>query len=226
MILAVDVCKIYRDGDLTVEAIKSCHLSIAAAERVALLGSSGSGKTTLLNLLAGLDRPTSGKLVVADQNLSALTTDELACFRRDQIGVVFQSFELIPQKSALQNVELPLMLAGLPRRTRHEQATELLDRVGLSKRMHHRPYQLSGGEKQRVAVARAMVCRPAILMADEPTGNLDSLSRQTVMELMTQLADDFGSTLLLITHDRSLAKKYTDRVLEMQDGRVVEAETK
>lgn len=222
MILAENLHKTYRDGDRSVEAIKACDIAIGAGEKVALLGSSGSGKTTLLNLLAGLDRPSSGRLNVAGQDLHHLNPTQLANFRRDKIGVVFQSFELIPQHSALQNVELPLMLAEVSRRQRRDQAAEVLNRVGLSERISHRPYQLSGGEKQRVAVARAMICQPNILLADEPTGNLDLASTNKVMELIVQLVNDFGSTLLLITHDRQLAEKYADRILKMQDGRVIE----
>ena len=221
VISAVDLSKTYLDGNRTVEALKSIDLEIRKGEKVALLGSSGSGKTTLLNLLAGLDRPDSGDLSVAGQELARLSPSQMASYRRDRIGVVFQSFELISQKTALQNVELPLMMAGTSRRARRDQSTEALQRVGLQDRIQHRPYQLSGGEKQRVAIARAMICEPEILLADEPTGNLDLNSSKTVMELIVGLADDSQTTLLLITHDQQLAEKYADRILTMSDGQIV-----
>lgn len=220
MIAAKNLSKTYVDGDQTVAAIQSCNVAIAAGEKVALLGSSGSGKTTLLNMLSGLDRPTSGELTVANKKLHELGSIELANFRRDKIGVVFQSFELINQKTALQNVELPLMLAGVPLGERRKKAREALEHVGLKNRTSHRPFQLSGGEKQRVAVARAMIRQPEILLADEPTGNLDSASTSTVMELIVEMVNDHGTTLLLITHDRGLAEQYTDRILVMSDGQI------
>ena len=222
MISANNLSKTYRDGDQIVTAVQSCDVEIAKGEKVALLGSSGSGKTTLLNLLSGLDRPSSGQLTVADMDLHELNSRQLANFRRDKIGVVFQSFELIDQKTALQNVELPLMLAGVPFQKRRHQARAALEQVGLEHRIGHRPYQLSGGEKQRVAVARAMIAQPSILLADEPTGNLDSASTHKVMQLIIQLVKDCGSTLLLITHDRGLAEQYTDRILVMSDGKITE----
>ena len=221
VISAVDLSKTYLDGNRTVEALKSIDLEIRKGEKVALLGSSGSGKTTLLNLLAGLDRPDSGDLSLAGQELARLSPSQMASYRRDRIGVVFQSFELISQKTALQNVELPLIMAGTSRRARRDQSTEALQRVGLQDRIQHRPYQLSGGEKQRVAIARAMICEPEILLADEPTGNLDLNSSKTVMELIVGLADDSQTTLLLITHDQQLAEKYADRILTMSDGQIV-----
>jgi ABC-type lipoprotein export system ATPase subunit len=203
-----------------VVALDQVDLQIESGERVALLGRSGSGKTTLLNLLAGLDRPTSGSICVDDVDLHSLNPKQLADYRLRKIGVIFQSFQLIPTRTAIQNVELPLVIAGVKRRERKERAQETLSRVGLEKRIHHRPYQLSGGEQQRVAIARAIVNRPRVLLADEPTGNLDSAIAEQVTQLLLEIIAEQKSTFVLITHDRLLATACAERILQMTDGRI------
>ena len=222
MISVQDACKTYLDGDNSVHALANCNLQIEQGQKIALLGKSGSGKTTLLNLLAGLDQPTSGSINVAGNQLDRLSAIELANYRRNTIGVVFQSFELIPQRSAIQNVELPLIFEGVSRTSRRQRAIELLKKVGLGHRLNHRPFQLSGGEKQRVAIARAMVGTPRVLLADEPTGNLDSNATETAMQTILSLVEENQATLLLITHDRQLADSFSDQTKVLQDGRIEE----
>ncbi|OWK36519.1 ABC transporter ATP-binding protein [Fimbriiglobus ruber] len=222
MIVASDVGKAYGTGPGAVVALAGVTLSVAPGERVAILGKSGSGKSTLMNLLGGLDSPTTGSLAVAGRNLAGLSRRQLADYRLTQVGFIFQSFHLIPSKSSLENVELPLVLAGKPARDRRTSARELLARVGMDHRADHYPTQLSGGERQRVAVARALVNHPAILLADEPTGNLDSATADAVMELLSARVRETGVTLVLVTHDEDLAARTVDRVVRMRDGRVVE----
>jgi putative ABC transport system ATP-binding protein len=197
--------------------LKDITLEIAAGSVVAIVGPSGSGKTTLLALLAGLDRPTAGEVWVDGRNLAALDEDALARFRGEQVGFVFQSFHLIPTLTARENVQVPLELRGEEAETR---ARELLARVGLEGREHHYPAQLSGGEQQRVAVARAFSNRPKLLFADEPTGNLDQQTGATVIELLLELNREFGTTTVLVTHDIELARR-AERVIRLLDGRVV-----
>lgn len=197
-------------------ALDDTDLDIAAGEYVVLLGPSGSGKTTLLGLLAGLDRPSSGKVVLDGQDLTQLTEDGLARFRGARVGFVFQSFHLLPTLTARENVQVPLELQGEDGEAR---ADELLARVGLGGREHHYPAQLSGGEQQRVALARAFVTRPAVLLADEPTGNLDGETGQAVMELLFGLQARHGTTLVLISHDREIVRQ-CERVVRMADGRL------
>lgn len=204
-----------------VHALRGVSFDVRRGERVALLGKSGSGKSTLLNLIGGLDRPTGGVVEVEGQNLGRMSGRELARFRRLTVGMIFQSFNLIPSRTALENVELPMVFAGRPPRERREEARRLLEALGLGGRVHHRPAELSGGEMQRVAVARALVNRPAVLLADEPTGNLDSSTANEIMALVTAHARDRGTTLALVTHDEELARGYTDRVLRLKDGQLV-----
>ena len=220
MINAERISKIYGSGDNKVVALEGINLQVAEGERIALLGRSGSGKTSLVNLLAGLDRPSSGLLEIAGQGLQAMNSADLALYRRDRIGVVFQSFQLIAQRTAQQNVELPLILTGISRRERMRLARESLEKVGLGERLRHRPYQLSGGEQQRVAIARAIVNQPSVLLADEPTGNLDSKTAGTIEELLMKVCEESGATLVLITHDESLATRSADRVYHLRDGRL------
>jgi ABC-type lipoprotein export system ATPase subunit len=225
MIHARKLSRHYGESSNRVTALDSIDLTIDSGSRVGILGRSGSGKTTLLNLLAGLDRPTEGSLSVADQELQKLTAIQLAQYRRETVGVIFQSFQLIPNRSAFQNVELPLILAGANTADRKRRVDEAIDRVGLTKRSRHKPSELSGGEQQRVAVARAMVSRPKVLLADEPTGNLDSKTAQSVTELMLEMVEENGSTLILITHDRHLAESCCDRIVHLLDGRLLDEHT-
>ena len=192
-------------------------ISIPDKQRVAIVGPSGSGKSTLLGLIAGLDRPTSGSIKLDGVEISTMRENALARYRRDHIGYIFQSFHLIPTLTALENVLVPLELAGI--RGAQARATELLEAVGLADRLSHYPVQLSGGEQQRVAVARAFACRPPILLADEPTGNLDSATGQHIMNLLLSLHRDFGTTLVLVTHDRAMAS-LMERVIALRDGRI------
>ena len=192
-------------------------LEIPDKQRVAIVGPSGSGKSTLLGLIAGLDRPTSGSIMLNGVEISTMRESVLARFRRDHIGYIFQSFHLIPTLTALENVLVPLELAGMNKA--QERATELLVTVGLGERLHHYPVQLSGGEQQRVAVARAFACRPPILLADEPTGNLDSATGEHMMQLLHSLHRDYGTTLVLVTHDHSIASSM-ERVITLRDGRI------
>jgi putative ABC transport system ATP-binding protein len=210
----------YVMGESVVTALDGLDLSIEAGDFAAVLGRSGSGKSTLLHLLGGLDRPTSGNVRVGGKPLAELSNDELAAYRRSQVGFVFQFFNLVPSLSALQNVELPMTLAGVPRTERRRRSEALLDRVGLSARRGHRPKELSGGEQQRVSVARALVNDPPLLLADEPTGNLDSKTAEGVLDLLAGL----GKTLVLVTHDRALADARAKRTIELADGKVVRDE--
>ncbi|MEM8734214.1 MAG: ABC transporter ATP-binding protein [Planctomycetota bacterium] len=210
--------KSFQHGKNTVDALANVELDFAKGECVSLLGRSGSGKTTLLNILAGLDRPSAGDLVVGDFDLSSPTSIELDEYRRTTVGVVFQQFRLIKHKTAIQNVMLPLSLAGVPARERRKRATECLRLVGLGERQGHRPAELSGGEQQRVAVARAISTRPKLLLADEPTGNLDSANAEAIMDLLVKAQREVGATLLFITHDQELAERFGDRLLRIDDG--------
>jgi len=203
-----------------VHALRNISLTIQVGERVALLGRSGSGKSTLLNLLGGLDRPTSGSLKIFGKELSELGERDLAQYRRMTVGMIFQSFNLLPGKTALENVELPMTLHGIPPSQRRDRAELSLKRVGLSHRLGHLPSAMSGGEKQRVAVARALVNHPRLILADEPTGNLDSGSALEVMHLILEQVQNLGSTLVLVTHDNEIARSFTHRTIRLQDGMV------
>jgi predicted ABC-type transport system involved in lysophospholipase L1 biosynthesis ATPase subunit len=197
-------------------------IDVERGERVALLGKSGSGKSTLLNLIGGLDRPTTGDLEVAGHDLGRLSGRELARFRSTSVGMIFQSFNLIPSRTALENVELPMVFTGCPVRERRALATGALAAVGLQDRLHHTPSQLSGGENQRVAVARALVNRPSVLLADEPTGNLDSQTARDVVGLILEHIRGRGATLILVTHDEELAKTCATRVIRLKDGQLLQ----
>ncbi len=208
-------------GSATIRAVDGITLQIAAGEFVALLGASGSGKSSLLNLLAGLDSPSVGSVIVEGQSLSGLSREQLAKYRRHTVGMVFQSFNLIPSMSVLENVELPLRFAEVERTKRSAMAVSALEKVGLSGRLKHRPIELSGGEQQRVALARALINQPRILLADEPTGNLDSRTGTEVMNLIRQLNESLKMTVVLVTHERDLAEKYARRLIFLADGKVV-----
>jgi putative ABC transport system ATP-binding protein len=219
---ARELTKHYRMGEVTVRALDGVSFTVERGEFVALLGTSGSGKSTLLNLLAGLDRPTSGSLKIADQDLGTLSSQEMSLYRRNAVGIIFQSFNLISTMSATDNVALSMMFAGVPRRDRERKAADLLASMGLSGRQHHRPRELSGGEQQRVAIARALANDPPLLLADEPTGNLDSRTSREIMTLIKTLNERDGRTVVLVTHDTSLASAYARRQLTMLDGTIVE----
>jgi putative ABC transport system ATP-binding protein len=208
-------------GSATIRAVDGVSLKILSGEFVALLGASGSGKSSLLNLIAGLDSPTSGSVVSAGHDLAGLSREQLAKYRRHTVGMVFQSFNLIPSMTVLENVELPLRFAEIERSKRGALAENALERVGLSGRLQHRPIELSGGEQQRVALARALINQPGILLADEPTGNLDSHTGIEVMELIRALNESSQMTVVLVTHERDLAEKYSDRLILLADGKIV-----
>lgn len=219
---AIDVTRHYRMGGSVIRAADGVNLSIGRGEFVALLGASGSGKSTLLNLIAGLDRPTSGAIVVLGRDLAQMKSDELARYRRETVGMVFQSFNLIPSMTLEENVELPLRFAEVERGERAKRVHGALERVDLLKRLSHRPPELSGGEQQRVAIARALVNQPALLLADEPTGNLDSRTGQEIMTLLRDLNRSLGTTVIMVTHERALADEYARRSIHLADGRMVE----
>ncbi len=221
MIGTAELTKSYGSSLSPVYALRGVTLEVMRGERVALLGKSGSGKSTLLNLLGGLDHATSGELRVAGRDIGRLSRRELSRFRSATVGMIFQSFNLIPSRTALGNVELPMIFAGRSPGDRRALAREALESVGLGLRLQHRPTELSGGENQRVAVARALVNRPEIVLADEPTGNLDSATAHEVMGLLREHVERRGATLVLVTHDEELAGAYTDRVLRLKDGRLL-----
>lgn len=206
----------------TVRALSEVSVGIGPGEFVAILGTSGSGKSTLLNLFGGLDRPTSGEILFDGQSLKPFSSIEMARYRLRSVGMIFQNFNLIPTMTARENVELALAFAGLSRAERRQRALELLDSVGLSHRTGHLPSELSGGEQQRVSIARAIANNPRILLADEPTGNLDSQRADEIMQLLDEMRRREGRTIILVTHDRDLADRYADRIIRLRDGRVVE----
>lgn len=210
----------YQLGAALVRAVDDVSLSIPAGEFVALLGSSGSGKSTLLNLMAGLDRPTSGAILAHERNLAEMTSDELAAHRSRTIGMIFQAFNLLPRMTLEENVELPLRLAEVDRNDRAGRVREAIERVHLTGRLTHRPTEMSGGEQQRAAIARALVNRPAILLADEPTGNLDSATGDEIMRLLREI-NDSGVTIVMVTHERPRAAEFADRLLQMKDGKLI-----
>jgi putative ABC transport system ATP-binding protein len=215
------VARHYTLGATTIRAVDDVSLRIGPAEFVALLGSSGSGKSTLLNLMAGLDRPTSGAILAGGRNLAELSSLELARYRRNTIGMVFQSFNLLPRMTLEENVELPLRLAEVDRGERSSRVADALRHVRLDKRSGHRPSELSGGEQQRTAIARALVNRPKILLADEPTGNLDSATGESIMNLLREIQGSMGMTIVMVTHERPLAERFASRLAIMGDGRLL-----
>lgn len=219
-----DVYKIYNPGENEVRALDGVSLSIDEGEFVAIIGQSGSGKSTLMNTLGLLDRPTSGEYYLSGRDVATLTDDEQSEIRNKQIGFIFQGFNLIPSLTAVDNVELPLVYRGMKKEERNKLSLEALERVGLGKRLHHRPSQMSGGQQQRVAIARAVAAKPPVILADEPTGNLDSSSGRDVMRILHELSDE-GRTIILITHDNEIAEE-ANRIIRIQDGKIVSDRTK
>lgn len=218
---AKDITKVYQMGEIEVHALRGLSVNIAPGEILSIMGPSGSGKSTLMNILGCLDRPTAGDYHLNGESVATLNDDQLAEIRNRGVGFVFQSFNLLPRATALANVQLPMRYAVLNGRNRKQVAIEALEAVGLGDRIHHRPNELSGGEMQRVAIARALVNNPAIIMADEPTGNLDTQSGEEIMGLLKNLNKDRGTTLIIITHDPEIAD-LTNRVISIRDGRIAE----
>jgi len=216
-----DITKIYKVGTIEVPALRSITLDINANEYVAIMGPSGSGKSTLMNLIGCLDTPTEGVYILNDHDVSSLSDDQLAAVRNKEIGFVFQTFNLLPRYDALGNVQLPLIYAGKPKAERIERAKEVIEQVGLTDRSHHKPNEMSGGQRQRVAVARALVGNPSIILADEPTGNLDSKTSIDIMRLLSDIHRN-GNTIILVTHEEYIAR-YAHRIIRLRDG-IVESD--
>ncbi|HXM20522.1 MAG TPA: ABC transporter ATP-binding protein [Terriglobales bacterium] len=216
-----NLCRHYSMGEALIRAVDGISVQVASGEFVALLGASGSGKSSLLNLIAGLDRPTFGTVVVQKSDLAKLSREELAKYRLHTVGMVFQSFNLIPSMTLLENVELPLRFAEVDRGKREGLAKQALDRVGLSARLRHRPTELSGGEQQRASLARALINQPRFLLADEPTGNLDSQTGTEIMNFIREFNEALGMTIIMVTHERTLAERYASRMIFLADGKLI-----
>jgi putative ABC transport system ATP-binding protein len=219
-----DLTKVYSSGRIEVVALKDVNMSLREGQFRGITGPSGSGKSTLMNLLGGLDTPSSGSIKVQGKIISELDHEELALYRRYQVGMIFQSFNLISSYTACENVAFPLLFADVPKKERIERAAEILDMVGLFERKDHRPAELSGGEQQRVAIARALINRPNILLADEPTGNLDSKTSGQIVQTLSDLNKNRGLTVVMISHEESLLAQYADDVVHLCDGKIVEQE--
>ena len=220
-----DLYKIYWVGETKVRALNGVDFTIYKGEFCAIVGASGSGKSTLLNMLAGLEGPTKGEIVIAGEHIESKTENELVRFRQAHIGFIFQSFNLMPTMTAVENVALPLTFQGVEKKTRTQKAQAMLDMVGLGKYKNHRPTQMSGGQQQRVGVARALVVEPEIVFADEPTGNLDFATSREVMGLMQRIVREKGQTLIMVTHDNELAE-FADRIFHIRDGKILRVEEK
>jgi len=219
-----NLTRIYSSGTIQVVALKDVSLSLDQGRFFGVTGASGSGKSTLMNLLAGLDRPSSGSIRVQGKLISELDKDELALYRRHQVGMIFQSFNLVSSYTALENVAFPLLFAGVAKKERNSRAARMLEKVGLYPRKDHRPSELSGGEQQRVAMARALINQPKILLADEPTGNLDSKISNQIVQTLSDLNKKQGLTVIMISHEESLLDEFADDVIHLQDGKVIQAE--
>ncbi len=222
LVRAIDVRKSYTRGAQELPVLRGLSFDIRAGEFLSIVGRSGSGKSTLLNLLGGLDTLSEGSISVNDKELSLMSRRELALHRRFTVGMVFQSFNLLPNRNAIENVCMPMAFAGRPRSERKRRARELLEQVGLDERTDHRPDELSGGEAQRVAIARALANDPEILSADEPTGNLDSTTSTEIIALLVQLNRDLGRTIVMVSHDETMAREVSNRILRLHDGQVVD----
>jgi putative ABC transport system ATP-binding protein len=216
--------KVYSSGKIQVAALKDVNLSVEEGRFLGVTGPSGSGKSTLMNLLGGLDTPSSGSIKVEGKFISELDKEELALYRRYQVGMIFQTFNIISSYTALENVAFPLLFAGVPKKERNRRAGEMLTKVGLCPRKDHRPAELSGGEQQRVAIARALVNEPKILLADEPTGNLDTGTSRQIVQMLSDLNRNQGLTVVMISHEQSLLTEFADDVVHLRDGEVVEEE--
>ncbi len=224
IVLTDRLTKIYSMGKIEVAALNEVSLSVEKESFFGITGHSGSGKSTVLNLLGGLDTPTSGTIEVEGRKISQLDRDELARYRREGAGMIFQSFNLIPSYTALENVGLPLLFSGIPKKERGQRASEILKVVGLQHRSSHRPSELSGGEQQRVSIARALINRPRILLADEPTGNLDSRTSKEIVEVLSKFNVDLGVTVIMVSHEEALLKEFASEVICLQDGKVIAEE--
>tara|TARA_B100000459_G_scaffold144777_1_gene108140 strand:+ start:162 stop:848 length:687 start_codon:yes stop_codon:yes gene_type:complete len=218
---ATQLWKIYASGDSTVQAVRGVDVSVKEGEMIAIMGPSGCGKTTLLNVLSGIDQPNSGEVLIAGQPMYSVSDDQRTQMRAENMGFIFQDFNLLPVLSAVENVELPLLLLGKSAPEARKTALEALESVGLADRSDHRPTELSGGQQQRVAIARAIVHHPKVILCDEPTGNLDSTTSNTVMDLLKEINDKLGTTFLLVTHDQEIASKCS-RIMQMDDGLIID----
>jgi len=219
-----NLTRIYSSGTIQVTAIKDVTLSLDQGQFFGITGASGSGKSTLMNLLAGLDRPTSGSIKVEGKLISELDKDELALYRRHQVGMIFQSFNLVSSYTALENVAFPLLFVGVTKKERNKRAEQMLEKVGLYPRKDHRPSELSGGEQQRTAIARALINHPKILLADEPTGNLDSKTSRQIVQTISDLNTKQGITVIMISHEEFLLDEFADDIIHLQDGKVIQEE--
>ena len=217
---ANELWKLYASGESTVQAVKGVNVTIGEGEMIAIMGPSGCGKTTLLNVLSGIDEPTAGEVTIDEKSLFAVSDNERSRMRAEYLGFIFQDFNLLPVLSAVENVELPLLLLGKPANEARNTALDALKAVGLGERSGHRPSELSGGQQQRVAIARAIVHNPSVVLCDEPTGNLDSATSASVMELLKSINKKIGTTFLLVTHDSEVAKQ-CNRILHMDDGEII-----
>ena len=226
MIQTNGLTKTYARGENQVDALNGVTLEISGGEFVSVVGKSGSGKSTLMNLIGGLDTPTSGKIIFNGRQLDKMTRKELALHRRFSVGMIFQSFNLIHYRSALENIKLSLIFGGVPRNERNRRAMELIDMVGLSGRETHKPGELSGGESQRVAIARALANNPEVILADEPTGNLDSVTSEEIVNHLVHINKNQGKTIVMVTHDIELAEKISDKIIRLADGKIGELKTK
>jgi putative ABC transport system ATP-binding protein len=223
-IVTEKLSRVYSSGKINVTALKDVSLSVEEGKFLGVTGPSGSGKSTLMNLLGGLDTPSSGSIRVQGKLISELNKEELALYRRYQVGMIFQTFNIISSYTAVENVAFPLLFAGVPKKERKRKASEILEKVGLGNRKEHRPSELSGGEQQRVAIARALVNQPKILLADEPTGNLDTSTSRQIVQTLSELNRNQGLTIIMISHEQDILAEFADDVIHLRDGEVVEQE--